>query len=134
MQSNNKEIYEVTAERTKKPVELYRALGEVVFTSVYKHLRRPKSLIIKLRGIGTWWLRKRRMEIVLDFFPPDFDKKPEDFLHPLSLIAHENKVEIYNILKERMVEYEEYIKVRNEVRKERWKTQPLIKPNLDKEC
>lgn len=74
------------------------------------------------------------MEIVLDFFPPDFDKKPEDFLHPLSLIAHENKVEIYNILKERMVEYEEYIKVRNEVRKERWKTQPLIKPNLDKEC
>lgn len=124
----------MTAERTGKSLELYKAIGEAVFTSLYAHLRRPKSLIIKLKGIGTWFLRKRRMEILLEFFPPDFDKNPADFQHPLSLIAHENKVEIYNILKNRMVEYEEYIRIKREIRKIRNSTGKLIEPKIDDEC
>jgi len=133
MQSNNKEIYEFTAERTKQPMDLYKTVGELVFSSLYANLRRPQCLIIKLKGVGSWFLRKRRMEIILEYFPPDFDKNPAEFTHPLQVIAYENKVEIYNILKARMIEYEDYIKLRDSIRTERWKTQPLIEPKKQEE-
>lgn len=133
MQSNNKEIYEFTAERTKKSVDLYKTIGEHVFTSLYTNLRRPKSLIIKLKGVGSWYMRKRRMEIILEHYPPDFDKNPEEFIYPVQVAAYENRVETYNILKARMIEYEEYIKMRDATRVERYKTQPLIKPK-EEEC
>lgn len=128
MQSDNHQIYKLTAERTGKPSSLYKELGTCVFSCLYKHLRRPKSLITKLKGVGTWYLRRERIRILLEVFPPDFEKKPEDFKHPLSLVEHENKLEIFKIFTERMKEYDEYIEQRNETRKKRYETEVLLTP------
>lgn len=128
MQSDWKEVYRLTAERTGKSEQRYKDIGNFVFKSLYRHLRRPKSLITKLKGIGTWYLRKKRMEIVIKYFPPDFEKKPEDFKHPLSLLEYENKMEIYQLFQERLKEYDVYIEERTKTRKKRYETQTLLTP------
>lgn len=126
MQSDWKEVYRLTSKRTEKSEQMYKDIGNFIFNKLYTELRRPKSLIIKLKGIGFWYLRKKRIQAIVDIYPPNFDKKPEDFNHPLELLKHENKVEIYNIFKERLKEYEEYIIDRDKVRKIRHENQPLL--------
>jgi hypothetical protein len=130
MQSDDKQIYEITSKRTGKPTQLYKDVGTVVFSSLYEKLRKPKTLILKLKGVGSWYLRKKRMETLLSYYPVDYDKMPLDsveLMSPHSILRHENKKEMYSMFKERLAEYEKYIALRNEIRQERFKTQTIIK-------
>ena len=128
MQSDPKEIYKKTAAKTNKPLSLYKEVGTVVFSELYTHLRRPKSLIIKLKGVGTWYLRKARIDILLNIFPHDYDKNPQEFDSPLEILKYENSKELYEIFTERMKEYEEYVKEKKEIRIKRNESQALISP------
>jgi hypothetical protein len=128
MQSDWKQIYKLTAERTGNSEQQYKDIGNFVFQSLYANLRRPSHLIFKLKGVGTWYMRKKRMEVIVNLYPPDFDKKPEDFHHPLALLQHENKVEIYKIFKERLKDYEKYLGLRKEIRSKRNESQILLEP------
>ena len=129
MQSDDKSIYDFTSKRTGKPTQLYKDVGTFVFSSLYEKLRKPKSLIIKLKGVGTWYLRKKRMETLMSYYPEDYDKKEVDveIMSPLSILNYENKREMFLLFKERLAEYERYITLRNEIRQERFKTQTIIK-------
>jgi hypothetical protein len=129
MQSDDKSIYDLTSKRTGKPTQLYKDVGTFVFSSLYEKLRKPKSLIIKLKGVGTWYLRKKRMETLMSYYPEDYDKKEVDveIMSPLSILNYENKREMFLLFKERLAEYERYITLRNEIRQERFKTQTIIK-------
>lgn len=131
MQSNTEQIYKLTAERENKPEQLYKDLGNFVFASLYKKLRRPSSLIVKLKGVGTWYLRKKRIEELVNKYPPSFRETPEDrenlgVFEKLKLFEYENKVEIYNIFKERLKDYENYIAERDIIRKKRYATQKIL--------
>lgn len=128
MQSDHNQIYKLTAEANQKPEELYKLLGNFVFSALYKKLRRPKKLIIKLKGIGSWYLRKKRIEELVNLYPPkfkEFSENPGKF-EKLDMFEYENKVEIYNILKERIKDYQDYITERNLIRKKRYETQTIL--------
>ena len=56
MQSDYKEIARLTAQRTNKPEQIYKDISNFVYSSLYNTLRKPKSLIIKLKGVGSWYL------------------------------------------------------------------------------
>lgn len=129
MQSDDKSIYDLTSKRTGKPTQLYKDVGTFVFSSLYEKLRKPKSLILKLKGVGSWYLRKKRMETLMSYYPEDYDKKEIDveIMSPLSILNYENKREMFLLFKERLAEYERYITLRNEIRQERFKTQTIIK-------
>lgn len=129
MQSDDKSIYDLTSNRTGKPTQLYKDVGTFVFSSLYEKLRKPKSLIIKLKGVGTWYLRKKRMETLMSYYPEDYDKKEVDveIMSPLSILNYENKREMFLLFKDRLAEYDRYITLRNEIRQERFKTQTIIK-------
>lgn len=129
MQSDDKIIYDITSKRTGKPTQIYKDVGTYIFSSLYEKLRKPKSLIIKLKGVGSWYLRKKRMETLMSYYPDDYDKKEIDteIMSPLSIITYENKKELFLLFKERLAEYERYIALRNEIRQERFKTQTIIK-------
>lgn len=129
MQSDDKNIYDLTSKRTGKPTQLYKDVGTFVFSSLYEKLRKPKSLIIKLKGVGSWYLRKKRMETLMSYYPEDYDKKEIDveIMSPLSILTYENKREMFLLFKERLAEYDRYITLRNEIRQERFKTQTIIK-------
>lgn len=128
MQSDHKEIYKLTASRTGEPEQMYKDIGNFVFAELYAKLRKPQSLIIKLKGVGTWYLRKQRMELMVNMFPPDFDKNPEEFESKYSLLKYENKVELYNIFRDRLEDYKKYIEIRDNTRKIRYENQPLLEP------
>ena len=131
MQSDYKEIYKITSKRTGKDELLYKDIGNFVFTELYSMFRKPNSLIIKLKGIGSWFLRRKRLQGVIDMYPADYEKKQEDFHSEFSFLKNENKKELHTIFKARLKEYDEYIELKQEVRKERNKTQSLVKPKPD---
>jgi hypothetical protein len=117
MQSDHKQIYKLTAERTAKNEQLYKDIGNFVFTELYNMLRKPKSLIIKLRGVGSWRLIKKRMDITIKEYPQLIrEATREDFPSDIEHQIYLNKKEMYMLFQERLVEYEEYIKLRKEIK------------------
>lgn len=117
MQSDNNQLYKITSEKTKKSEAVYKDIGNFVFKALSVELRNPKSLILKLKGVGTWYLRRQRMQIHIQNVNPgegtaDYDEKEA----------------LKTIFAERLKEYDQYIQERTEVRNERYKTQPLLEP------
>lgn len=133
MQSDIKQITKITSKRTNIEENLYLSVANFVFSELHSIMRRPPSLIIKLKGIGYWFLRKARMQKIVDENPPDFDKKEEDFKYFLEHIANENRKEVYAIFLERLKDYEKYLEKKGKIRIERNKTQTLIEINEDQE-
>ena len=131
MQSDYKEIYKLTAKRTSKNEVLYKDIGNFVFTELYNMLRKPNSLIIKLKGIGFWFLRRKRLAGVIKLYPADYEKKQEDFSSEYGFLKNENKKEIHALFMERLKDYEEYAEEKRKIRTERNKTQVLLKPKSD---
>ena len=125
MQADNKEIYRLTSERTKESEELYKEVGGFVFTALYKEIRKPNSLIINLKGVGRWHLRRKR----IDYFVNNFI--PEDPSTSFRLLNDENRAEICEIFKERSKDYERYVALRDEIRKIRHASQKLIETSQD---
>lgn len=129
MQTDANETYRLTAERTGKSEDLYKEIGKAVFQELYNNIRRPKKLIVKLKGVGTWYLRRSRIEKTVDLFPPDFENKPEETDYFLKILAYENKIEIYNLFKERIEDYKRYIDQRQKIRTIRNGTQERLNPD-----
>jgi len=128
MQTDWNELYRLTAERTGKSEDLYKEIGNAVFRSLAANVKRPKTLIIKLKGVGSWFLRKTRIEKTVELFPPNFDKKPNDDDYKLKILSYENKVEIYNLFKERIEDYKNYVAQKKRIQEIRRQTQKLIEP------
>lgn len=125
MQSDNKEIYKLTAERTGKSEQLYKDIGNFIFRDLYENMRKPNNLILRLKGIGKWYLRRQRMEIAVST-PPDPGKTREDYSSEDEWIDYFERCNTIALFKERLKDYEQYIKERDDVRSERWKVQKLI--------
>lgn len=128
MQSDYKQIYKMTALRTGKDEQRYKEIGNFVFANLYSFFKKPTDLIVKLKGIGSWYLRRKRMEILVGYYPPDFSRAPEDFPSEQSILKYENKVEIYNLFTDRLKDYEKYSQLRKEIREKRNETQTLLQP------
>jgi hypothetical protein len=125
MQSNHHDIYRMVAEKTGKSEEMYKDIGSLVFKETAQMLHEPTSLIIKLKGIGNWHLRKKRMEIfVAEYTEPIHDQ----YTSAQTLKEWEQKRERYAIFIERLKDYEKYLEIKKEVRKKRNETQVLLRP------
>lgn len=79
----------------------------------------PKSLIIKLKGVGSWYLRKRRMEIVVSEFTEFEDRPREEFDTDYGYNSYLERKIRYNVFVERLKDYEKYLVIRKEVREKR---------------
>ena len=73
------------------------------------------------------------MQTIIDIFPPNFDKTAEDFSSKYGITAHENKVELHHLFVARLKDYDSYIADRDQVRKVRYATQTLLKPNKEED-
>lgn len=132
MQSDCKEVYKLTAARTGKSEQVYKDIGNFIFAKLYSELKNPKKLIIKLKGVGSFQLRRKRMRITVDMFPPNLERKPEDFPSETEFLKNENKKELHRIFKERLEDYDKFVKLRDELRKVRYEN-PTIIPPIDRE-
>ncbi len=131
MQSDWKEVYKLTSKRTGKSEQQYKDLGNFVFASLANHLRKPMSLITKLRGVGTWYMRKKRIKKVIDDFPPNFERTEEEFTSTYGFLKNENKKEMYLLFSDRLKEYDRYMEKKEKIKKVRHVHKPIPRKNVE---
>ncbi len=127
MQTNHLDIYKILAEEKGKSEQMYKDLGSFIFKETSRLLKNPTSLILKLKGIGSWHLRKKRMDIVVNEWTDRAKVKTrEDFTSDVSYNIYLEKHTQYKMFQERLKEYEEYLSIKAEVRKKRYESQTLL--------
>lgn len=130
MQSNHLDIYKQVAEKTGKSEQMYKDIGTFIFKETSKLLKNPTSLILKLKGVGSWHLRKKRMEILVNEWTDRSEVKTrEDFTSDSAYLFYMEKHLQYINFQERLKEYEKYLEIKQEVRKKRNETQVLLQPD-----
>lgn len=133
MQSDWKQLYKLTAERTGKSEQVYKDIGNCVFKKLSDTLKRPPTLITKLKGIGTWYLRRQRMKLVVESSFFNYQKEFVEGEYFLSTIAKENRREMYDVFVNRLKDYERYTELRKQVREIRNESQVLLEPSFGKD-
>lgn len=118
------------SEETGKAEQVYKDIGSFIFKETANLLKNPTSLILKLKGIGSWHLRKKRMEIVVNEWTDRAAVKTrEDFSSDVSFQNYLDRHLQYINFQERLQEYEKYLSIKQEIRKKRYETQVLLEPN-----
>lgn len=130
MQSNHLDIYKMVSADTGVNEELYKDIGSFIFKETARMLREPDSLILKLKGVGSWHLRKKRMEIVVhEWTDRSAVKTREDFTSDASFKEYQEKHKRYVNFQKRLEEYERYLEIKSEIRLKRNENQVLLEPN-----
>lgn len=134
MQTNHLDIYKQVAEKTGKSEQMYKDLGSFIFGETANMMKDPTSLILKLKGIGSWHLRKKRLEIVVNEWTDRAKVKTrEDFTADSSYSEYLEKHMQYVIFQERLKDYDEYLKLKQEVKTKRHETQALLEPDNEED-
>lgn len=129
MQTDYKQIYKELAEKTQKSEQMYKDLGNFVFAETYQMMRNPKSLITKLKGIGSWHLRKKRMDIVVSQWSDrGLERDRSEFESEVMWNQYREKKVQYDTFVERLKDYDEYLSIKKEVNTKRRETQVLLQP------
>lgn len=130
MQSNHLDIYKMVAQETGKSQDTYKDIGSFIFKETARLLKEPNSLILKLKGIGSWHLRKKRMEIVVNEWTDRSQLKTrEEFTSDSAFKEYNDKHIRYLNFQKRLKEYERYLSIKSEVRTKRNESQILLEPS-----
>lgn len=130
MQTNHLDIYKMVSEETGKSEQMYKDLGSFIFKETANMMKEPESLILKLKGLGSWHLRKKRLEIVVNEWTDRAkEKSREDFSSEVSYQIYLDKHLQYLNFQERLKEYEKYLAIKQDIRKQRNETQVLLEPD-----
>lgn len=113
MQSDYKEITKLTSLKTGIDEQVYKDLCNFLFLKTSNEMKKPKNLIIRLRGIGSWFLRMKRLKIKLGLY--EKNNEP-DWSESIGIDGKEIP-EIIRIFKDRLSDYGRYIEKRNEIKK-----------------
>lgn len=129
MQTNHNDIYNQLATDTGKSEQMFKDIGSFIFNETAKMLKEPTSLIIKLKGIGSWHLRKKRLDILVNEWTDRGKVRlREDFPSDLSYGIYLEKHLQYMNFKDRLKEYDKYLEIKKKIRGKRYETQVLLKP------
>ena len=113
---------------------MYKDIGSFIFQETARMMKNPQSLIIKLKGVGFWHLRKKRMDIVVnEWTDRAVVKTREDFESDYGWNDYLERHIQYNIFKDRLKEYDKYLDLKKEVNTIRRKTQVLLTPSTNTE-
>lgn len=130
MQTNHLDIYKMVADKTGKSEQMYKDVGSFIFKETSLLLKEPTCLILKLKGLGSWHLRKKRMEIIISECPDrGLVKVREDFDTQSGYEEYLEKHKQYKNFLERLKEYDKYLEIKKKVREKRYETQVLLVPD-----
>jgi len=134
MQTDYKQIYQELSQKTGKPESLYKDIGTFMFQETARMMKTPETLIIKLKGVGNWHLRKKRMDIVVNEWTDRSEVKGRDqFTSDYAYDEYTEKHRRYIIFQERLKDYDRYIALRRQIREERLKHKVKTIPKSDEE-
>lgn len=127
MQTELKSIYKELSEGDPDKELLYKKVGDFVFESTQKKLKEFDSLVVKLPGIGIWFLRKSRLELVTDVWT-DRSELPlrEDFESDITFNNHLEKHLRFSKFKSRLEDYKIFIEKKKKIKSIRRELIPPI--------
>lgn len=135
MQATSKELYANVVSNTGKDPALIKSIGDAVFYRLFTFFKYPESLICKLKGVGFWYMRKKKLNEYIHRWDSYYMMEPPPAYEDLKQMReYENNRRQFNILIERQKQYELYLKKKLEIRAIRYKTQPIQKPKTEEEC
>lgn len=123
MQWESKDIYKKVASDTGRDEAFVKALGDFVQKKLVEELKQPRKLILSLKGIGRWFLRKKRMQDAYDKF---VKLNPDDYIVDTGENGKERRM-IWErnlaILKARLEDYIPFLERKQEVKqkKDEWR-------------
>lgn len=118
MQTTVKQVYKKVAESILYSEEIVKSIGDQVFETLLENFRTPPSLIIKVRGLGYFYMRKNKLE--------DQIKNVETILAKASNEEYksseipellEKKIKLKELLLERQKEYNQFLEKKNIIKK-----------------
>lgn len=118
MQSDIKTIIDKLSEDENK--QYLTDLYSFVFKDLSDKIKKPPALIIWIKGFGNWYLRKARLQKAMSYYPEDYETSTQDeFKSDREFFGYIAKREFYNNTKERLLEYEEFVRERQDFRDKR---------------
>ena len=136
MQRVINDVYKTVSEDVNKSYDLVKSVGDSVFANLLANIKKPEKLILKVRGLGSFYLRKAKLASYIESYrrfytDPTYERTQLAIAE--SLETYENKQKQYQNFCERMEDYERYVAKKKDIREIRNKTQPVIKPKDDDE-
>ncbi len=133
MQATSKELYKEVSTSTGRELALVKSVGDAVFQGMFFFTKHPESLIFKVKGLGYWHMRKKKLDNYIHKYYgtytgeyiSDDEKAMREFL---------NNKRQFQILLERQKEYDVYLEKREKIKEIRYKTQPFLIPKNQEEC
>lgn len=108
MQADIKTIAKKLSKEKKMDYDLLKAVGDTVFKYTGEILKNPPNLIINLKGVGKWYLRKQQMERKIEYLEDYYKYSTGVLPEPLGKYW-ENK-ELKEKLESLLPVYEKYLK------------------------
>lgn len=136
MQALLNHIYKSVSIRSGKDYDLVKSVGDAVFKSLLYNIKHPSSLILKVKGIGSFYMRHKKLLLHIESYR-DFYTNPENEKQKNAIIQNEEqfflKQKQYLNLFNRVEDYKRYVAKKKIIREIRSKTQPLIEIKRDED-
>lgn len=110
MQTVISKIYNEVALENELDPNIVKSVGDKCFQHLLKNFKKPLSLILKMRGLGYFYMRKNKLNeflIKLDTSEERYNK--EEFLQYETPVFIEHRKELKQVLLDRQLEYGRFI-------------------------
>lgn len=110
MQTVISKIYNEVALESELDPTIVKSIGDKCFQNLLKNFKKPLSLILKMRGLGYFYMRKNKLNeflIKLDNSEERYNK--EEFLQYETPVFIEHRKELKQVLLDRQLEYGRFI-------------------------
>lgn len=118
MQYTSKEIYKEVSLENNIDLDKVKLVGNAIFQDINKRMKSPTSIILRIKGLGYFFLRNIKMKKFLEL-----EKKKLEFKNE-ALIP---------ILEDRLKDYERYIEKKQANKKYRIEHGEILKPIEEEE-
>ena len=87
-----------------------------------------------MKGVGSWHLRKKRMEIIVNEFPErGLVRERHEFSNEHAWNEYLERHAQFKVFKERLEDYDKYLAIKRQVNAKRRETQVLLTPTSTEE-
>lgn len=109
MQTVITKVYNEVAVENELDATIVKSIGDKCFQTLLKNFKRPPSLILKMRGLGYFYMRKNKLnEFLIRMDNSEERYKNENFLIHETPVFIEARKELKKVLLDRQVEYQRF--------------------------
>lgn len=123
MQYTSVELYNETSIKNDIPLHKVKFVGDIVFSALNSQLNKPEAIILKIKNIGKFYMRKNKLDGEIGFLT-EFVKKED--------VDPKYQIKLDNLLK-RQKEYEEYLEEKKKIKKIRHENQSIVQSPVQEE-